>query len=555
MVGTRRETIPVTGGSELDNQRIAERLEAFAVLLDLSGANPYSARAYRRAAELVRATKAPVADLVRTGRVRELRGIGPGIEARLRELAETGDIADLRELEQAVDPALVGFGRLLGLSAQRTMQIARALGVQTVAQFREAAATGRLRTAPGIGAKTEEKLLAALEEAARPGVGVRRPRFLLSTGLVLLEGIADALGATVAGDVRRRRDAPERLAVVCASDDPSPVIDWFEELSQLVALAERGERRALGVTVEGVPVELVVAEPARFGTELVRATGAAPYVEALEPLPDAPDEEGVYRALGIPFCPPELREAPFRGEPPPLLELEDIRGDLHCHTTWSDGTASVEEMAVAARDRGYEYLAICDHTRSVSVVPGLDGDDVRRQAAEIAAANERLAPFRVLRGIECDILPDGSLDLPDDVLAELDWVMASVHAGQRTPRKELTRRVVEALRNPYVRGLSHPTGRLIDRRPPNALDLERVLEVAAETGAALEVNGLPDRLDLRDEHVRLVVEAGLPIVVSTDAHSIRGLGNMRLAVGTARRGWATAADVLNTRPLGEILRR
>ena len=555
MVGTRRETIPVTGGSELDNQRIAERLEAFAVLLDLSGANPYSARAYRRAAELVRATKAPVADLVRTGRVRELRGIGPGIEARLRELAETGDIADLRELEQAVDPALVGFGRLLGLSAQRTMQIARALGVQTVAQFREAAAAGRLRTAPGIGAKTEEKLLAALEEAARPGVGVRRPRFLLSTGLVLLEGIADALGATVAGDVRRRRDAPERLAVVCASDDPSPVIDWFEELSQIVALAERGERRALGVTVEGVPVELVVAEPARFGTELVRATGAAPYVEALEPLPDAPDEEGVYRALGVPFCPPELREAPFRGEPPPLLELEDIRGDLHCHTTWSDGTASVEEMAVAARDRGYEYLAICDHTRSVSVVPGLDGDDVRRQAAEIAAANERLAPFRVLRGIECDILPDGSLDLPDDVLAELDWVMASVHAGQRTPRKELTRRVVEALRNPYVRGLSHPTGRLIDRRPPNALDLERVLEVAAETGAALEVNGLPDRLDLRDEHVRLVVEAGLPIVVSTDAHSIRGLGNMRLAVGTARRGWATAADVLNTRPLGEILRR
>jgi DNA polymerase (family 10) len=554
MVGTRRETIPVTGGWELDNRGIAERLEAFAVLLDLSGANPYSARAYRRAAELVRATKAPVLDLVRAGRVRELRGIGPGIEARLRELAETGDIAELRELEQTIDPALVGFGRLLGLGPQRTMEIARALGVQTVAEFREAAAAGRLGSAPGIGPKTEEKLVAALEEAARPGAALRRPRFLLSTGLVLLEDIAGELGATVVGDVRRYRDAPERLGVVCASDDPSPVIHRFEQLTQIVALAERGERRALGVTVEGVPVELVVAEPARFGTELVRATGSAAYVKALEPLPDAPDEEGVYVALGIPFCPPELREAPFRGEPPPLLELADIRGDLHCHTTWSDGTASVEEMAVAARERGYEYLAICDHTRSVAVVPGLDADDVRRQSDEIAAANERLAPFRVLRGIECDILPDGSLDLPDDVLAELDWVMASVHAGQRTPREELTRRVVEALRNPYVRGLSHPTGRLIDRRPPNALDLERVIEVAAETGAALEVNGLPDRLDLRDEHVRLVVEAGVPIVVSTDAHSVRGLGNMRLAVGTARRGWATAADVLNTRPLDQILR-
>jgi DNA polymerase (family X) len=383
---------------------------------------------------------------------------------------------------------------------------------------------------------------------------VRRPRFLLSTGLVLLEGIAGELDATVAGDVRRYRDAPERLAAVCASYDPSPAIDRFERLTQIVALAERGERRALGVTVEGVPVELVVAEPAHFGTDLVRATGSAAYVEGLEPLPAAPDEEGVYAALGIPFCPPELREAPFRGEPPPLLELADIRGDLHCHTTWSDGTASVEEMALAARDLGYEYLAICDHTRSVAVVPGLDADDVRRQADEIAAANERLAPFRILRGIECDILPDGRLDLPDDVLAELDWVMASVHAGQRTPREELTRRVVEALRNPYVRGLSHPTGRLIDRRPPNALDLERVIEVAAETGAVLEVNGLPDRLDLRDEHVRLVVEAGVPIVVSTDAHSVRGLGNMRLSVGTARRGWATAADVINTRQLSEILR-
>ena len=212
-------------------------------------------------------------------------------------------------------------------------------------------------------------------------------------------------------------------------------------------------------------------------------------------------------------------------------------GDLHVHTTWSDGKASVLEMAQAARDRGYEYLAICDHTRSVRVVPGLDGDDVRRQAEEIAAANEALAPFRVLRGIECDILPDGSLDLPDDVLAELDWVQVSLHAGQRAQRRELTARVVEAMRHPAARCLSHPTGRLINHRPPNALDLEEVFEVALETGVALEVNGLPDRLDLRDDHVRLAIEAGVPIVCSTDAHSVRGLGNMQLSVrdGAARR--------------------
>jgi DNA polymerase (family 10) len=287
----------------------------------------------------------------------------------------------------------------------------------------------------------------------------------------------------------------------------------------------------------------------------VRATGSPAYVAALEPLPDAPDEQAVYGALGLPWCPPELREEPFRGEPPALLQPREIRGDLHCHTTWSDGRASVEEMARAAIDRGYDYLAICDHTPAVGAVRGLTADDLRRQAEEIAAANELLAPFAVLRGTECDILPDGRLDLDDDILAELDWVQASVHGGQRLPRQEQTKRVEEALRNPHVRCLSHPTGRYINRRPENALDLERMYEVALEERVAVEVNGLPDRLDLRGEHVRDALRAGLRIVCSTDAHSVRGLANMGLSVATARRGWATAADVVNTLPLSAILDR
>jgi DNA polymerase (family X) len=305
----------------------------------------------------------------------------------------------------------------------------------------------------------------------------------------------------------------------------------------------------VGVTVDGVAVEAVVAAPDRFGTELLRTTGAKEYVQALEPLPDGPSEENVYAALGIPLCPPELREQPFRGDPPELVEVADIRGDLHCHTTWSDGRGTVEEMARAAAELGYEYLAICDHTPAVGAVPGLTADDLRRQALEIATANELLAPFRVLRGVECDILPDGRLDLRDSVLVELEWVQASVHGGQRMPRRELTKRVEEAMRNPYVRCLSHPMGRIIGHRPENALDLERVIEVALETGVALEVNGLPDRLDLRGELVGLAVEAGVGIVVSTDAHSMRGLANMELAVRTARRGWATAADVVNANAL------
>lgn len=275
---------------------------------------------------------------------------------------------------------------------------------------------------------------------------------------------------------------------------------------------------------------------------------------ALEPFPDAPSEEEVYAQLGIPWCPPELREQPFRGEPPPLLERSDLRGDLHCHTTWSDGRQSVEEMGRAAIELGYEYLAICDHTVSVSVVPGLTADDVRRQGEEILAANQILAPFRILRGIECDIRADGTLDLPDVVLAELDWVMASVHAGQRGSKDQLTMRALAAVENPHVSAISHPTGRLIDRRPPNAVDLDRLFEACAETGTALETNGLPDRLDLKDEHIRRAIEAGVSIVVSTDAHSARGLSNIVLAVGTARRGWATAAEVVNTRPLADLIR-
>ena len=534
----------------MENPQIADHLDAFASMLELVEANPYTARAYRRAAETIRGAALPVAELVRSGRARELRGIGPGIEARLRELVETGEIGELAELERELAPDLVGLGRYLGLSAKRSVELARALEIRTADELRDAAAAGRLRTVPGIGEKTEARLLEALAREVAP-----RPRrgLLLHRARELVGGIAAALDGEPAGDVRRWRDSCERLAVVGSAPDPHSLLARFGALPQIVAEIERGERRAVGVTVEGVPVELVVAEPERFGTALVRATGSPAYVAALEPLPDAPDEEAVYRALDLPWCPPELREEPFRGEPPDLVGPEDIRGDLHCHTTWSDGRASVEEMGRAAQERGYDYLAICDHTPAVGAVRGLTADDVRRQAEEIAAANEVLAPFRILRGIECDILADGRLDLPDDVLAGLEWVQASVHGGQRMPRRELTKRVEEALRNPYVRCLSHPKGRYINRRPENALDLERVFDIALGEGVAVEVNGLPDRLDLSGEHVRDALRAGVQIVCSTDAHSVRGLGNMALSVATARRGWATAAHVVNTRPLRSIV--
>ena len=495
----------------------------------------------------MRTAPVDVATLVRAGRVRDLRGIGAGIEARLAELVESGDIAELAELRQAKSLELAAFGRLLGIGARRATDIGAALGISTIEEFRQAARQGRLTEVRGVGDKTAARIHAALEQERTS----RPPVLLLPRARELTQDIATALGGVPAGDARRWMDISTRLAVVVASDDPGAVRGRFAALPEIVALLDA----TTGITAEGIAVDLVVTPAAELGSAVVRATGPREHVEALGPLPDAPDETTVYRLLGLGWPPPEIRDAQPEREPPALVELHSIRGDLHSHTLWSDGNATVLEMGTAARDRGYEYLAICDHTPGVTVVAGLDGDALRRQGEEIAAANERLAPFRVLRGVECDIRADGGLDVADDVLAELDWVQLSLHRGQRAPRAEITARVVEAMCHPAVRCLSHPTGRLIGHRPENALDLERTIEVALERGIAFEVNGLANRLDLSGEHVRIAVAAGARIVCSTDAHSIRGLGNMELAVHTARRGRATASDVLNTRPLAVLMAR
>ena len=352
-------------------------------------------RAYRRAAELIRGLSVPVAELVRAGRVQQLRGVGPGIERRLRELIETGEIAELTELRRSTPLELIAFAHAAGLSVELATKIAAALEISTVAELKAAALAGRLQEVPGVGPHREGKIVEALE---RPEPA-RRP-VLLPRARELTLRIASALDGVAAGDARRWVDASTRLAVVATGADS---LERFGALPEIVAMLD--ERT--GVTIDGIPVELVVASPSELGTALVRATGPPEHVDALGTLPLAADEVDVYRQLGLPFPPPEIRSAQLDHELPALVELTQIRGDLHVHTQWSDGKATVLEMATAARDRGYEYLAICDHTPNVSVVPGLDGDALRRQAVEIAAANETLAPFRLLRGVECDIRADG----------------------------------------------------------------------------------------------------------------------------------------------------
>ena len=536
--------------TDLTNADIADRLAHFAALLDLAERSPFAVRAYVRASELVRSTPLPVADLVRAGRARELRGIGPGIEAKLRELVDTGEIRELALLEGEYPVELVSYGRLHGVSAKRMASIARALELKTVPELQEAVASRRLRDVPGIGEKIEATIVAALAGEARTASGLT-----VDDSRALSLTIASALGGEIAGPARRFCELSTELSVVVASDAPREAIERFAALPVIVAVLERNDRGAVGLTLEGVPVTLVVAAPDSFGTEVVRATGSEEYVAALGTLPEAADEAAVYRALGLPYCPPELRELAGASAPVGLVEVSDLRGDLHCHTTWSDGRASLREMGLAARDRGYDYLAICDHTPNVGVVPGLDGERLRRQGEEIARANEELAPFRLLRGVECDIRHDGTLDADDDVLAELDWVQLSLHAGQRRSREELTKIVSEAMRHPAVSALSHPKGRILNHRPENALDLDEVFEVARETGVALEVNGLPDRLDLSAAHAREALAANVSIVLNSDSHSARGLDSVELAVATARKAGATRDAIVNTRPLLEILDR
>ncbi|HVY61072.1 MAG TPA: DNA polymerase/3'-5' exonuclease PolX, partial [Planctomycetota bacterium] len=562
------------------NDDLATSFELLADLLELDGADAFRLVAYRRAAQRIRESAVPVAQLARDGKATQLSGIGSTIQAKIVELTETGDLEALAKLRARIPPSLVEVMHVPGLGPKTARRLWQELGIETTDDLRAAAAEHRLRALPGLGAKTEERLLQALtEKPARPETG----RALLGTVLPLVRTLVEELRehpaaeqVSEAGSVRRRVETVKDADVIATASDAAALIDHFCALPWVVEVAARGGTKATVVGGHGVRVDLRVVPPDCLGNLLQHFTGSKDHnvalreeavrrglsvseygVETVAPgeVVRMATEEELYAYLGYQWIPPELREntgeleAAREGRLPRLVEAGDVLGDLHTHTTWSDGKATLAEMVDAARARGRRYLAVCDHARRLR-----DGR-LERQVEEIAAVRERYDDIEILSGVEVDIRADGSLDMDDEALAERDWVVASIHAGFRESGDVLTRRVLAAIEHPYIDCIGHPTGRRINRRAPFELDLEAVVARAAETGTYLELNGQPDRLDLRDTHARLAAEAGVGLLLSSDAHSPGALDYLELALAQARRAWLRPDQIVNTRPWAEIAKR
>ena len=560
------------------NSELAERFELLADLLELDGADAFRLQAYRRAAQRIRESAVPVAQLALEQKATRLSGIGSTIEKKIAEYATTGEMQAIAKVRARIPEGLVEVMHVPGLGPKTARKLWHDLGVTSLAELRSAAEAERLRTVAGLGAKTEEKVLGFL---SRPRREAATDRALLGRVLPFVQSVVEELRrhpaadrVSEAGSVRRRCETVKDLDVIATASAAAALIDAFVSLEWVAGVAARGGTKATVVSGDGLSFDLRVVPPDCYGNLLQHFTGSKDHNVALredavrrglsvseygvdvaetgEVVRHASEEE-LYELLGYVWIPPELREnrgelvAAREGRLPRLVELAGIQGDLHVHTTYSDGRHSLEEMVAAALDQGHRYVAICDHARRLH-----DGR-LERQAEEIAALNARFgARLTVLSGVEVDIRADGSLDLPDAALAERDWVVASIHSGFDASREKLTARLLAAMESPHVDCIGHPTGRKIGKRLPYELDLETVLMKAVETGTFLEINAQPDRLDLSDTLARAAGEAGVRIVVSTDAHRTWELANLQLGVAQARRGWLTADQVVNTRPWSEI---
>lgn len=564
------------------NADIAELFSRYADLLEIQGANPFRVRAYRNAARVVADSGRSMSDRMAAGEaLDDLPGIGKDLAAKIGTIVRTGALPQLAELETRVPRALGELMNLPGLGPKRVKSLYRELGIRNREDLQRAIRSGALRSLHGFGPKTTARIAAAIERRA-----VAPQRYRLVDAEQAAAPLLACLGAMpgvetveVAGSLRRRRDMVGDIDILVTARRGAPVTHAFTRHDAVASVLAVGATRASVQLHNGMQVDLRLVPAASHGAALHYFTGSKPHVVAVRGIAVAKglkiNEYGVYRggrriagrtedevfaAVGLPFIPPELREnrgeieAAAAGRLPTLVELGDVRGDLHAHTVASDGHDSLQAMADAARALGYDYLAITDHSRRVRVAHGLDTRDLRAQFAEIDRLNAGFRGFRLLKSAEVDILGDGHLDLPDAVLSEMDVVVVAAHYQLGLPAGKQTARILRALDNRRVQILAHPTTRLVNQRPEFAAHMESIFAAAAERGVAMEINAQPDRLDLDDVHARAARAAGCKLVVSTDAHAAAGLANMRHGVDQARRAWLAASDVLNTLPLERLLR-
>ncbi len=556
------------------NAEIADQFDLLADFLELEGSDQFRPLAYRRAAQRMRETGGSIAQLALDGRAKDLSGIGKTIEEKIIQIVEAGTIEALAKRQALIPADVVAFMHLPGLGPKTARRIWQELGVSTIDELKQAAESERLRTLSGLGPKTEENVLKAL---ATPRKEIER-KPLLGQALPAVRAVVSVLRehptaeeVSEAGSVRRLKEQVRDLDIIATAKDPSALIEYFTQLAWVDEIVAKGKTKATVVSNDGLRFDLRVVPPESYGNLLQHFTGSKQHNVALREeavrrklsiseygVQDVETgkvhtdrtEEGLYKRLGYGWIPPELREnmgeieAAREGSLPTLVELGDIRGDLHTHSTWSsDGKNSIAEMAAEARRLGRAYMVVTDHSHY------LREGRMEAQNREIEKLQEELGRFKLLKGVEVNIKADGSIDVTDDVLAERDWVMASVHSGFNN---DLTERVLAAMESPHVDCIGHLTGRKLNRRGPADIDLERVVEKALETGTFLEINAQPDRLDLRDAHARLAGEAGVKIVISSDAHQTSALSNLEFGVAQARRAWLGPDQVLNTRPWGEV---
>ncbi len=570
----------------MKNREIATLFQEIADILELQGANVFRVNAYRRAAQNIEGLSLPIEDVAEEQKLDELPGIGKDLAGKIAEYLDSGEIDYLNELRKETPQVLLDMLRIPGIGPKTAVRLHAELGINSLDELRHAALEPRIQELPKMKAKTEENILKGLDflsrASARTPIGTALP--LARRIVAALEALPEVKSISIAGSLRRFRETVGDIDILVVSSAPEKVIEHFTHLDDVARILAEGSTKGSVVTRDGIQCDLRVVEEASYGSALNYFTGSKEHNIRLREIAikkgmklseygifrargeaareirvAGKTEEEVYRALGLPYIPPEIREdsgeieAARAGELPSLVELGDIRGDLHCHSNYSDGAATLEELAAAAKKRGYSYMLITDHSQSLHIANGLSPERLRKQLAEIDRVNAKLKGFKLLKGSEVDILPDGTLDMSEELLKRLDVAYVAIHSKFKMKRDEMTARVVRAMENPYAGILAHPTGRLIGVRDAFEIDMQEVIRAAARTGTAIEINAHPARLDLDAASCRAAAAAGVMIGIGTDSHVLDEMDHMTYGIGTARRGWLEKKHVLNTRTARALL--